>query len=61
MIIEILTSVTVRGIGQTEFITVSITEIDLIELAKQKALLNYDWEHYIAECDEIDEISIMKY
>ncbi len=58
MNIEIKTSVTVRGSYGTDWITVKITEEDLIELAKKKALESVDPSWYSeAECDEIDSVS----
>lgn len=57
MEIEIKTSVTVRGNYGVDWITVVITENDLIELAKKKALESVDSYWYdTAECDEIDEV-----
>jgi hypothetical protein len=57
MEIEIKTSVTVRGNYGVDWITVVITENDLIELAKKKALESVDSSWYdTAECDEIDEV-----
>ena len=58
MDIEIKTSVTVRGNYGVDWITVKITEEDLIELAKRKALESVDSSWYSeAECDEIDSVS----
>lgn len=57
MEIEIETNVTVRGNYGVDWINVVITENDLIELAKKKALENVDSSWYdTAECDEIDEV-----
>jgi len=54
MKIEIKTSVTVRNVFGVDWITVTITEEDLIELAKKKALERGFSE---AECEEIDSVS----
>ena len=56
MEIEIKTSVTVRGNYGVDWVTVIITNDDLIELAKKKALESVDSSWYdTAECDELDE------
>jgi hypothetical protein len=58
MNIEIKTGVTVRGDNGVDWIQVIITENDLIELAKKKALESVDSSWYNeAECDEIDSVS----
>lgn len=57
MEIEIKTSVTVRGSYGVDWKTVVITENDLIELAKKKALESVDASWYdTAECEEIDSV-----
>lgn len=58
MNVEIKATVTVRGNYGVDWITIEITEDDLIELAKNKALEMLDPSWYDeAECDEIDSIS----
>ena len=61
MKIEIKTCVQVSGNdGCLDFVTVLITETDLCELAKSKALERVDFLLFdIAECDEIDEVKII--
>ena len=57
MKIEIKTNVTVRGNNGVDWIDIVITENDLIELAKRKALESVDPCYYdTAECDDINEI-----
>jgi hypothetical protein len=57
MEIEIKTSVTIKGKNGVDWVTVTINQNDIIELAKRKALENVMEEYYDkAECDEIDEV-----
>ena len=57
--IEVKTSVTLRGNYGVDFVNIVITENDLIELAKRKALESVDSSCYdTAECDEIDKVEI---
>jgi hypothetical protein len=58
MEIKIQTSVTLSGSYGVDFVTIEMTEEDLIELAKKKALENVDSSWYSeAECDEIESVS----
>jgi hypothetical protein len=55
--IEIKTWVRVSGDYGTTWINVEITEGDLFELAKKKALENFDSSWYNqAQCEEIESI-----
>ena len=57
--IEVKTNVTLRGNNGVDFVNIVITENDLIELAKRKALESVDSSFYdTAECDEIDKVEI---
>lgn len=57
--IEIKISVTVRGNDSVDWINIMLTENDLIELAKTKALQTVDSSEYdTAECDEISKLEI---
>ena len=58
--IEIKASVRVMGNYGFDWINIVITENDLIELAKRKALENVDSSWYdVAGCDELDKVEII--
>jgi hypothetical protein len=55
MKVEIKASITVSGEYGSKFLTIKITEEDLIELAKKKALENFEPSYYDkAEYEEME-------
>lgn len=59
MVIEIKTTVARKGNNGIEWVTIVITESDLIELAKSKALEGVDKQEFDkADCDLIEGVQV---
>jgi hypothetical protein len=58
MKVEIKLSVTIRSKDDVDWITISLTDNDLINMAKIKAIECSDKIYTIAECDEVDNVII---